>query len=180
MAEVVVFVVFAFAALAGAFVMLLARNPVYSAIGLLTTMFSIAVFYVLLDAHFIAAIQVIIYTGAVMTLFMFVIMMIGVDRDEDTSERIPYQRPIGIVLAVGFAAVIVAAGSGAWVTGSASFATPDLNGTIEAVADELFGTWTIPFLGTVFLLTIAALGTIALARYGPTGPRPIDDGEGRT
>ncbi len=180
MAEVVVFVVFAFAALAGAFVMLLARNPVYSAIGLLTTMFSIAVFYVLLDAHFVAAIQVIIYTGAVMTLFMFVIMMIGVDRDEDTSERIPYQRPIGIVLAVGFAAVIVAAGSGAWVTGSASFATPDLNGTIEAVADELFGTWTIPFLGTVFLLTIAALGTIALARYGPTGPRPIDDGEGRT
>jgi len=173
MAEFVVFAIFALFALAGAFVMLLARNPVYSAIGLLTTMFSIAVFYVLLDAHFIAAIQVIIYTGAVMTLFLFVIMMIGVDRREDISERLPLQRPIGIAVAIGLAVVIIVAASGAWVTGVSSFSTPNLNGTIEAVAKEVFGTWIVPFLGTVFLLTIAALGTVALARY-PTPLRPAD------
>ncbi|HHC09557.1 MAG TPA: NADH-quinone oxidoreductase subunit J [Actinobacteria bacterium] len=165
MAELVVFAVFAAVALAGAFVMLSARNPVYSAIGLLASMFSIAVFYVLLDAHFIAAIQVIIYAGAVMTLFLFVIMMIGVDRREDTTEPIPFQRPIGIVLALALGVLVVAAGSKAWFTGSGRFGSVDLVGTIGVVADELFGTWVLPFLGTTLLLTIAALATVALGRY---------------
>ena len=87
MTEVVIFALFAATAIGGALLMVLARNPVYSAIGLLTTMFSIAVFYVMQDAHFVAAIQVLVYAGAVMTLFLFVIMLIGVDRSEDTTER---------------------------------------------------------------------------------------------
>ncbi len=100
-AETVVFIVFAVASVAGGLVMVLARNAVYSAIGLLTAMFSMAVFYVLNDAHFVAVVQVIIYAGAVMTLFLFVIMLIGVDRDEDTAEQIPLQRPLGLMLAGG-------------------------------------------------------------------------------
>ncbi len=169
MIAAIVFAVFAVLALAGALMMLLSRNPVYSAMGLVTTMFSIAVLYVLLGAHFVAAIQIIIYAGAVMTLFLFVIMLIGVDRSEDLRERIPYQRPLALLVVVGFAAVVVVAGYGAWVTGGNGFAKPDLVGSIEAVADELFGTWTVVFLATVFLLTIAAVGTIALARFGPAG-----------
>lgn len=165
MAEVVVFGIFAVIAIAGALMMVLARNPVYSAIGLLTTMFSIAVFYVLQNAHFVAAIQVIIYAGAVMTLFLFVIMLIGVDRTEDTTERIPYQRPLAVAVSVGFAAVILIAGAQAWVTGSSMLGVTELNGTIETVADALFGTWMIAFLATIFLLTIAAVGSIALAHY---------------
>lgn len=166
MAEVIIFAIFGAVALAGAVSMVGARNTVYSAVGLLTTMFSIAVMYILLDAHFIAVVQVIIYAGAVMTLFLFVIMLIGVDKSDAYGSQVPAQRILTWIVAVGFFAVIALAGRAAWVTGSDAFGTPDLNGTIETVADELFGTWTIVFLSTVMLLTIAALGTIALAYFG--------------
>ena len=175
MFETIVFIVFAVVAVVGAFAMLAARNTVFSAMGLLATMFSIAVFYILLDAHFVAAVQVIVYAGAVMTLFLFVIMLIGIDRIEGRDEEIPFQRPITVVLVVGLFAVIVAAGSSAWVTGWRLFGETDLNGTIETVADALFGTWMIPFLSTVFLLTIAAVGTIALAQFGPGGLHAVDE-----
>ncbi|MEN8235103.1 MAG: NADH-quinone oxidoreductase subunit J [Actinomycetota bacterium] len=178
MIEVIVFGIFAAVALAGAITMITAKNPVYSALGLLTTMFAMAVFYVLLDAHFVAAVQILVYAGAVMTLFLFVIMMIGVDKKEDTSESIPFQRGVTFVVALGLAAVIILAGQKAWVTGSDAFGSPDLVGTIETVADSLFGNWTIAFLSTVFLLTIAAVGTIALALFGPTAVHGADTEEG--
>lgn len=174
MTEVILFGLFAAVALAGAVVMLTARNPVYSAMGLLVVMFAMSLLYVLLDAHFVAAVQLLVYAGAVMTLFLFVIMMIGVDKREDASESIPFQRGITFVVAGGLAVVIVLAGRRAWVTGSEAFGNPDLVGTIETVADSLFGNWTTAFLSTVFLLTIAALGTIALALFGPTA---VDDAE---
>lgn len=166
MAEVLVFGIFALVALVGAITMLSAPNPVYSVIGLLAAMFAIAVMYVLLDAHFVAAVQVIIYAGAVMTLFLFVLMMIGIDAPNAYGPRIPGQRIMTAIVAVGLFAAIMLAAKSAWVTGSELFGTPDLNGTIENVADELFGTWTIVFLSTVMLLTIAAVGTIALAYFG--------------
>ena len=74
--------------------------------------------------------------------------------------------------------MIILAGRQAWVTGSDAFGSPDLVGTIETVADSLFGTWTIAFLSTVFLLTIAAVGTVALALFGPTAVRDADGEEG--
>ena len=165
MAETVVFIIFAAVALVGAISIIMAKNTVYSAMGLLATMFSIAVLYVVLDAHFVAAVQVIIYAGAVMTLFLFVIMLVGVDKPEAYGAQIPAQRIMTIVVAIGFFAAIALAGQAAWVTGSDAFGTPNLNGTAEAVADEIFGTWVVVFLSTVMLLTIAALGTIALAYF---------------
>ena len=166
MGELIVFTIFAAVALAGAIVMVTSTNTVYSAIGLLSAMFSIAVLYILLDAHFIAAVQVIVYAGAVMTLFLFVIMLIGVDKPEAYGKIVSGQKIMTAIVSVGLFTVIVLAGRAAWVTGSSAFGDPNLNGTIEAVADELFGTWTIVFLSTVMLLTIAALGTIALAYFG--------------
>lgn len=166
MAETIVFIIFAAVALVGAVGMLTARNPVYSAIGLLSTMFAMAIMYILLDAHFVAVVQVIIYAGAVMTLFLFVIMLIGVDRPDAYGVRSSTQVAMAWVVAVGLFATLALAGRQAWVTGTSVFGDPGLNGTIETVADELFGTWTIVFLATVMLLTIAALGTIALAYFG--------------
>jgi len=166
MGELIVFVIFAAVALASAVAMVSARNPVYSAIGLLGAMFSIAILYVLLDAHFVAAVQVIVYAGAVMTLFLFVIMLIGVDNPDAYGPAVPAQKVMTWVVSVGLFAAIVLAGRAAWITGSDAFGTPDLNGTIEKVSDELFGTWIVVFLSTVMLLTIAALGTIALAYFG--------------
>ncbi len=166
MGETIVFIIFAAVALVGAVSIVTARNPVYSAMGLLATMFSIAVMYVLLDAHFVAVVQVMVYAGAVLTLFLFVIMLIGVDKPDAYGPAVPAQRVMTAVVSIGLFAAIVLAGRAAWVTGSDAFGTPDLNGTIENVADELFWTWTVVFLSTVMLLTIAALGTIALAYFG--------------
>src|SRR3972149_69932 len=114
MVELVLFIIFAVAALFGAVTMVWARNPVYSAIGLMLTMFSIAVFYVSNGAHFIAAIQVIIYAGAVMTLFLFVIMLIGVDNPEDRVENLPLHRPAALALMVLFGAGAGGPGRAAW------------------------------------------------------------------
>lgn len=166
MVEVVVFVIFALAALAGAFVMVAARNPVYSAMGLLLTMFSMAVFYVMNGAHFVAVVQILIYAGAVMTLFLFVIMLIGVDQSVDTDEQIPFQRPIAFALGGGLLFLIVVAARAAWITGTPSgVCADDCVGTIENISGELFGAWLLPFEATVLLLTIAAVGTIAMAQF---------------
>ena len=165
--EFVVFVIFAIASIVGAITLVTARNPVYSAMGLLLTMFSMAVFYVLNDAHFVAAVQVIIYAGAVMTLFLFVIMLIGVDKQESREEQIPWQRPIVGVLGAGLVALVLLAGNTAWVVFDSGGAP---TGTIENISDALFGTWMLPFQATILLLTIAAVGSIALARY--EGPLP--------
>jgi NADH-quinone oxidoreductase subunit J len=177
MTEVVLFIIFAIVALTGGIVMVAAKNPVYSAIGLLTAMFTMALFYVMLDAHFVAVVQILVYAGAVMTLFLFVIMMIGVDKKEDTRETIPFQRVLTILVAGGFGIVIILAGRQAWVTGNVAFGAVDLNGTIETVADSLFGNWTIAFLSTVFLLTIAAVGTVALAMFKPGPVRAVESEE---
>lgn len=174
-AEVFVFAIFAIAALVGAVTLITARNPVYAAMGLLLTMLSMAVFYVLMDAHFVAAVQVIIYAGAVMTLFLFVIMLIGVDRREDQEEKIPFQRPLVAVLGAGLIILLFIAGHGAWVLQEG---LPPKVGTIEEISDALFGTWMLPFQATILLLTIAAIGSVALARY--QGRRPDSDEEAAT
>jgi NADH-quinone oxidoreductase subunit J len=174
MTEVVVFAVFAVAAVAGAVTLVVARNPVHSAVGLLVTMFSVAVFYVLNGAHFVAVVQVIIYAGAVMTLFLFVIMLIGVDTSEEREERIPFQRPVVVVLGAGLLALVLVAGRAVWVIRGGHSGTAV--GTIEEVSARLFGTWMLPFQSTVLLLTIAAVGTIALARYAGR-PRTVEFGD---
>jgi len=164
MVETVLFVIFGMAALFGAVAMVWARNPIYSAMGLMLTMFSIAVFYVSNSAHFVAAVQVIIYAGAVMTLFLFVIMLIGVDKAEDRSENLRMQRPLALVLILLFGTGVVTVGRLAWTTGIRSSLDP-VNGTVEAIGDELFQRWVLPFEITGLLLIVAAAGAIALAFF---------------
>ncbi len=171
MVETVLFVIFGLAALFGAITMVWARNPVYSAMGLMLTMFSIAVFYVSNSAHFVAAVQVIIYAGAVMTLFLFVIMLIGVDKAEDRSENLPIQRPLALALIALFGSAVVVAGRLAWTTGVHNPLDP-VNGSVEAIGNELFRKWVLPFEVTALLLIVAAAGAIALAFF-----RDGDDAE---
>jgi NADH-quinone oxidoreductase subunit J len=164
MVELVLFVIFGLAAVFGGITMVWARNPVYSAMGLMLSMFSIAVFYVSNAGHFIAMVQVIIYAGAVMTLFLFVIMLIGVDKAEDRSENLPVQRPLALGLLVLFGAGVLLAGRLAWTTGPRSGGS-EVNGTIEAIGDAVFRRWLLPFEVTALLLIIAAAGAIALAYF---------------
>lgn len=167
MVELVLFAVLAAAALAGALSVVFARNPVYAAMGLLATLFALGVFYVVQLAHMVAAVQIIVYAGAVMTLFLFVIMLIGVDRAEDTSETLPYQRQ----LLGGLAVLLVLLGGGLAVGGRFSWvpaARPGAeipNGTVQAIAERLFTDWVLAFEVTALLLTIAAAGAIALAYF---------------
>jgi NADH-quinone oxidoreductase subunit J len=167
-AEAFIFVVMGIAALAGAVTVVAARNPVYSAIGLLGTLLSVAVLYIAQLAHLVAAVQIIVYAGAVLTLFLFVIMLIGVDKDENRDETLPYQRWIvgGLALViVAFAAGVTVFGNFDWVP-AATVIDPDAtNGTIEAVAVPLFTDWVLAFEAMALLLTIAAAGAIALAHY---------------
>lgn len=184
MAEIILFGVFGSVAIAGALAVILARNPIYSALGLMTTMFSLAVFYVVHLAHFVAAIQVIVYTGAVMTLFLFVIMLIGVDRAEDTAEQLPNQTRIVIGLGLTILITTVALTVGQnfkWVTAPGSGPNradanaAATNGTIQNVGRVLFGAdgiertagWALPFEAVSLLLIVAAVGAIALAFFRP-------------
>jgi NADH-quinone oxidoreductase subunit J len=168
-AEAVIFVLMGVTALAGAITVVMARNPVYSGLGLLGTMLSLAVIYVAQLAHFVAAIQVIVYAGAVMTLFLFVIMMIGVDVAEDTSENLPRQRVVvGVVAAavVAFAVYLGVSGGFEWVpAGSRQPAAEASIGTVQAIGEELFANWVLAFEVTALLLTVAAAGAIALAYF---------------
>lgn len=164
MVETVLFFIFGIAAIFGAISMVWARNPVYSALGLMLTMFSIAVFYVSNAGHFVAAVQVIVYAGAVMTLFLFVIMLIGVDKSESRREAIRYQRPAALALLGLLVAGVLIAGSAAWSTGPRVPGT-EVNGTIESVGDFLFRRYLLPFEITALLLIVAAAGAIALAHF---------------
>ena len=168
MAEALLFAVMGVGVLAGAVTVVVARNPIYSAMGLLGTLLSVAVLYVAQLAHLVAAVQVIVYAGAVLTLFLFVIMLIGVDRDESRDETLPFQRWIvaGLALVIVlFAAGVTLFGDFHWVPAATSTVSEATNGTVEAVAEPLFTDWVLAFEATALLLTIAAAGAIALAHY---------------
>lgn len=167
MVEAFLFILMSVTAIAGALTVVLARNPVRSAMGLLGTLFSVAVLYVVQLAHFVAAVQVIVYAGAVLTLFLFVIMLIGVDTDETRDENLPWQRRI--VVGIGgvivlFAGALTVVGDFEWVPAASNAVIPETtNGTIQAIAAPLFTDWVLAFEATALLLTIAAAGAIALA-----------------
>jgi NADH-quinone oxidoreductase subunit J len=176
MIELVLFVVVGSAAIAGALAVIFAKNPVYSALGLLGTLFSLGVLYVVNLAHLVAAVQVIVYAGAVLTLFLFVIMMIGVDKEQTDREPLRYQR----TLVGGLALMMLLVGGGLaiggrfdWVpTASGPETLP--NGTVEALAERLFTDWVLAFEVTALLLTIAAAGAIALAYFKHDGSEPVE------
>lgn len=168
MVELALFALMAVAALVGAVAVVVARNPVYSAMGLLATLLAVAVLYVVQLAHLVAAVQIIVYAGAVLTLFLFVIMMIGVDQAVVGEESIPYQRPlVGLVAAVIvlFAAALTFAGDFDWVPTSPGVLPEATSGRVEVVARPLFTDWVLAFEATALLLTISAAGAIALAHY---------------
>ena len=166
--ELFVFVIAGLGALAGALTLILAKNPVYAALGMLGTLFSLAVLYVTQLAHFVAAVQVVVYAGAIMTLFLFVIMLIGVDQTEDTAETLTSQRVGAIAVLAGavlFAGYLWLSGSFTWSLAESAGETPV--GSIEATGYLLFEQWLLPFEVTSLLLIVASVGAVALALFRP-------------
>jgi NADH-quinone oxidoreductase subunit J len=162
----VVFWVFAPISVASAIAMLVQRNAVHAALFLVVNFFCIAIFYLLLGAPFLFAVQIIVYAGAIMVLFLFVIMLLGVERSEDLSERLIAQRPLAIALGVGFAAEVffavrAAVGLGAKAPGG--FDTVNRPGNPQALARVLFRSYFVPFEATSILLIVAAIAAMVLA-----------------
>jgi NADH-quinone oxidoreductase subunit J len=180
--ETILFFVFGAFALTGALGVVLARNPVHSALFLVQTLVSIAVYFVLEDAQLVAAVQVIVYAGAIVVLFLFVIMLLGVDRVENLQqEPIPYQRPIAILLSVAALVMVLVLAGGTWATGAhTSRGVPvnggasNLGGNVNRVARVLFTDFLWPFELTAVLLVIAVVGGVALARRSSHRPPPIE------
>ena len=163
----VVFWVFAPIAVAAAVAMLVTRSVIYAALFLVVNFGCIAVMYLVLDAAFLFAVQIIVYAGAIMVLFLFVLMLLGVDRIEVRSERLWLQRPIAIVLAIGFVLEIAAAlraGVGFATHAPDGFDALQPAGNTQAVAEVLFKNYFFPFEATSILLIVAAIAAMVLAQ----------------
>ena len=171
-AESTAFWVLAVVAVAAALGMILARRAVHCAVLLAVVMLSLAVLYALQGAPFLAFVQVIVYTGAVLMLFLFVLMIVGVSSADSLVETIKGQRlaagvaGIGLLvllsLVVGHAALAPAAAA------SASYGTSNMNG----IATLIFTRYVFPFEVTSALLITAALGAMVLAHRERTSPKP--------
>ena len=157
--------------LAGAFGVVTRSHPVHAALSLVLTLFGVAVHFVALHAHFLAAVQIIVYAGAIVVLFLFVIMLLGVDKSEDLSiEPFPIQRPLAAVVGVGLAGLVIAAvvrGRESLQSGPALDSGGDDN--IRQLADNLFSDHVFAFEFTSILLIVAVAGTVLLTRKSKKG-----------
>ena len=167
-ADLILFWVFAPISVASGIAMLLMRNAVHAALFLIVNFFCLAIFYLILGASFLFAVQIIVYAGAIMVLFLFVIMLLGVDRTEDLRERRLFaQRPIAILLGAGFVLEVVfavRAGIGFSRHFPAGFDAVNEGGNTQALAKVLFRDYFFPFEVTSVLLIIAAIAAMVLAQ----------------
>jgi NADH-quinone oxidoreductase subunit J len=183
--ELVVFVAAAAMVLGGALGVILRPHPVHAALSLVLTLFGIAVLFVAQQANFLAVVQVIVYAGAIVVLFLFVIMLLGVDRMDDIRvEPFKVQRPVAIVIGlaiVGLVGAAVLSGAGddsnaitgeRSVGGSLSDGGPDIN----QLAESLFSDYVFAFEVTSILLIVAVIATVILARRPFRIDPPGEDG----
>jgi NADH-quinone oxidoreductase subunit J len=178
--ELVVFVLASAMVIAGALGVVVFRNPVHAALGLVLTLFGVAVHFVAMEAHFLAAVQVIVYAGAIVVLFLFVIMLLGVDRAEDLSvDPIPVQRPLAVVVGAG---TVVLVGAAVIRTRDTIARGPELEASgdsnIRLLARNLFSDQVLAFELTSVLLIVAVAGTVLLTRKHKRDTAADRDGGG--
>lgn len=183
--ELAVFAVCAVIVIIGGLGVVMSRNPVHSALSLVATLFAIAVLFLNLDAQLLAAVQVIVYTGAIVVLILFVMMLLGVDKDDDLdTEPLVGQRLFAVIFGVAMVgailAVIIIGGEEA-VTGARSVTAAISTDTSNVVqlGRELFTRYVFPLEITAGLLTIAVIGAVVLSRR-PKDVQPIPEPESMT
>ncbi|MGH8901333.1 MAG: NADH-quinone oxidoreductase subunit J [Egibacteraceae bacterium] len=181
-AEFWVFWVLAPIALGSGVSVVMLRNPVHAALMLVANFFTIAVLFAVLEAQFLAVVQIIVYAGAIMVLFLFVIMLLGVDRPQEWGrDRIPGQRPAAILMGILLFAVLLVGVAGPYLSGASACNIPPQaatgtpcqglagvnaapGGNVRGIGLALFTTYVWPFEVASVLLVIAALGAIILGR----------------
>jgi NADH-quinone oxidoreductase subunit J len=167
----VVFYPLAVLTVVGAAGVILSRNPVRSAMWLVATLALLAVFFVALHAHLVAALQIIVYAGAVMVLFLFVIMLLNLQQDPGEGGRLGLK-----TLALGGSAAASALFARVlWVSSSQQpvASLPEGFGTTKVLARVLFGEYLVAFELTSVLLLVAIVGAIVLARREPAASREV-------
>ena len=177
MADWIVFWVMAPISVASGIAMILARKAVHSALLLIVNFFTLAVFFLILGAPFLFVVQIIVYAGAIMVLFLFVIMLLGVGSEVPLGERIKGQRWIALVLGVGLVAEVFTAvrlGLGLRRGSLPDFAAANQGGNIQALAKVLFNQYFFPFEVTSILLIIAAIGAMLHGRRQISDEETID------
>jgi NADH-quinone oxidoreductase subunit J len=153
--------------------MLLVKKAVHSALLLAWVMISLAFFYIAQDALFLGIVQVIVYTGAVMMLFLFILMLVGVDSSDSLTESIKGIRPIAITAAVGFGGLMVSLLGHATLGRQAiGLDLANQSGNVQGLAELLFSKYVWPFEVVSALLITAALGAMVLAHHERTNSRP--------
>lgn len=162
-AEAVAFWVLGAVALIGAIGVVAAPKAVYSALFLACTMIALALLYVVQDALFLGVVQVVVYTGAVMMLFLFVLMMVGVDSAQSLVETIRGQRIAAVLAGVGFGVLLIAGIGTMATTGFTGLTEANRNGNVEGLAELIFTRNLWAFELTSALLITAALGAMVLA-----------------
>jgi len=176
MADIVVFGVTAFLVIASALMVVLNRHPVYSALYLVLTFLGLSVFFLQLQAPFLAAVQVIVYAGAIMVLFLFVIMLLGEDKPMEGEARLGMQLPLGVVFSLGLVLEIgylIARNAGQQVLAApAKVQTVGATGenglvefgSVKAIGHTLFTDYLFAFEATSIVLLVAMIGVVVLAK----------------
>jgi NADH-quinone oxidoreductase subunit J len=158
------FVAFAAVLVVSALMVILHRNPVTSALFLVTAFCSLAGIYLLLHAEFLGMVQVIVYAGAIMVLFLFVIMYLNLKHDIESGVQIALRRGIGWIAG----AVLLAEGvlflKGGWAPGPVSPAAPTTIGNTQAIGEVLYTRYLFPFEITSMVLLVAMVGAIVISR----------------
>ena len=167
MGDLLVFWITAPISVLSAAAMLFQRNAVHAALLLIVNFFTLAVFFLVLGSPFLFVVQIIVYAGAIMVLFLFVIMLLGVDQQENLRERLRGQRLLAVIVAGALIVeIFFAVRLG---VGLSSGAVPDLaavnrGGNVRALARVLFGPYFFPFEVTSILLIVAAIGAMLHGR----------------
>jgi NADH-quinone oxidoreductase subunit J len=152
--------------------MLLVKKAVHSALLLAWVMITLAFFYIAQGALFLGIVQIVVYTGAVMMLFLFILMLVGVDASDSLTETIRGLRPIAITAAIGFGGLMVSLiGRATLGRESAGLDQAHAAGNVEGLAYQLFSTYVFPFEAVSALLITAAMGAMVLAHHQREVPR---------
>lgn len=170
MAEQILFIVFGGVSLVGAVSVISFRHPIYSALGLIVTFFAQAGLFVLLGAHFAAAAQVIVYAGAIMVLFLFVIMLLNLGRLSSSGSSVGKWKGIAIVLGILFAAEAIYIAVNALNDTAVASAQPATDPvTTYQLGELLFSKYLLPFEVTSLILLAALIGVIVLVKRESPG-----------
>jgi NADH-quinone oxidoreductase subunit J len=163
--ESILFYTLAAVAIASALLVVTRRSPVISALYLIVNFFCLAGLYLTLHAQFIAVIEIIVYAGAIMVLFVFVIMLLNLGDERKLSEGMSYKKVIAVALAAGLLTELIYVIETSWIVLPASAVREGTEiGTVEYIGGQLFTTYLFPFEVTSILLLVAIIGAIVLAR----------------